>query len=117
MARDAHQRRFTPLLVTLLIPWAGDARSRSSALVGGAGDRLLPWHRDQPSQHPAVNAAELALLPPARETAIADTGVPWSVIFSNRHVWLLSVQHTCLYGWWFYINWLPSYLRGARARA
>jgi len=30
-------------------------------------------------------------------------------------VWLLSIQYMCLaYGWWFYINWLPTYLRDAR---
>ena len=41
--------------------------------------------------------------------------MPWGVIFSNPHVWLLSIQYMCLaYGWWFYINWLPTYLRDAR---
>jgi MFS family permease len=68
-----------------------------------------------PSEHPGVNQAELALLPPARDTAIAHTGVPWGLIFSTPSVWLLSIQYMCLaYGWFFYINWLPSYLRGAR---
>src|SRR5688572_30185061 len=55
------------------------------------------------------------MLPPASDTAIAHTGVPWGVIFSKPSVWLLSIQYMCLaYGWWFYINWLPSYLRNAR---
>jgi ACS family glucarate transporter-like MFS transporter len=108
---------FTPLLVTLLIQAVGWRRTFEMFGVIGAGWAIVffRWYRDQPSQHPAVNAAELALLPPARETAIAHSGVPWGVIFSNRHVWLLSIQYMCLaYGWWFYINWLPSYLRQAR---
>jgi ACS family glucarate transporter-like MFS transporter len=108
---------FTPLLVTLLIQAVGWRRTFEMFGVIGAVWAIVffRWYRDQPSQHPAVNAAELALLPPARETAIAHSGVPWGVIFSNRHVWLLSIQYMCLaYGWWFYINWLPSYLRQAR---
>ena len=73
------------------------------------------WYRDVPAEHPAVNQAELAMLPPARDTAIAASGVPWGVIFSTPSVWLLSIQYMCLaYGWLFYINWLPTYLRTAR---
>ncbi len=70
------------------------------------------WFRDDPAKHPAVNKAELALLPPASETAVAHEGVPWGKIFSNSNVWLLSISYMCLaYGWWFYVNWLPTYLR------
>ena len=30
-------------------------------------------------------------------------------------VWLLCVQYACLaYGWWFYVTWLPTYLRDVR---
>jgi ACS family glucarate transporter-like MFS transporter len=70
------------------------------------------WYRDVPSEHPDVNAAELAMLPPRADAAIAHGGVPWRVIFSAPAVWLLSIQYMCLaYGWWFYVNWLPTYLR------
>jgi MFS transporter, ACS family, glucarate transporter len=108
---------FTPLLVALLIEAIGWRRTFEVFGVIGAIWALFfyRWFRDSPSEHPAVNPAELALLPPASETAIARSGVPWSAIFSNPHVWLLSIQYMCLaYGWWFYINWLPSYLRNAR---
>jgi MFS family permease len=55
------------------------------------------------------------MLPPAKDTAMAESGVPWGVIFSKPSVWLLSIQYMCLaYGWFFYINWLPTYLRNAR---
>jgi sugar phosphate permease len=73
------------------------------------------WFRDDPGTHASVNAQELALLPPRAETAVADAGVPWRRIFTTPSVWLLSVQYMCLaYGWWFYVNWLPTYLRDAR---
>jgi len=108
---------FTPLLVALLISGIGWRRTFEVFGVIGIIWAVLfyHWYRDTPAEHPSVNQAELALLPPAKDTAIAHTGVPWGVIFSNPHVWLLSIQYMCLaYGWWFYINWLPTYLRDAR---
>jgi MFS family permease len=108
---------FTPILVALMIGWIGWRRTFEVFGVLGAIWAVLfyLWFRDSPAEHPSVNQAELALLPPPRETAIAHGGVPWGVIFSTPSVWLLSIQYMCLaYGWWFYINWLPTYLRTAR---
>ena len=108
---------FTPLLVAMLI--AALSWRRTFEIFGAVGIVwaicFYVWYRDVPAEHPAVNAGELAMLPPQRDTAIARTGVPWGLIFSSRMVWLLSIQYMCLaYGWWFYINWLPTYLRTAR---
>ena len=108
---------FTPVLVATLI--AAISWRRTFEVFGVLGVvwavLFFWWYRDQPAEHRSVNQAELALLPPPRETAIAHTGVPWGVIFSTPSVWLLSIQYMCLaYGWWFYINWLPTYLRNAR---
>ena len=108
---------FTPILVALMIGWIGWRRTFEVFGVLGAIWAVLfyLWFRDSPAEHPSVNQAELALLPPPRDTAIAHGGVPWGVIFSTPSVWLLSIQYMCLaYGWWFYINWLPTYLRTAR---
>jgi MFS transporter, ACS family, glucarate transporter len=107
----------TPLLVAQLILVISWRRTFELFGVIGAIWAVLfyRWYRDSPAEHPSVNQAELALLPPAHETAIAHTGVPWGKIFSSPHVWLLSIQYMCLaYGWWFYVNWLPTYLRDAR---
>src|SRR5687768_1601711 len=108
---------FTPVIVALLIQQVGWRRTfELFGLLGVIWAVLFyRWYRDVPSEHPAVNQAELAMLPPARDTAMAESGVPWGIIFSKRSVWLLSIQYMCLaYGWWFYINWLPTYLRTAR---
>ncbi len=105
---------FTPLLVVWLISVLTWQRMfQVFGLIGVIWAIVFyRWYRDDPAQHPAVNKAELALLPPASEVAVAHTGVPWKKIFSNRSVWLLSIQYMCLaYGWWFYVNWLPTYLR------
>ena len=108
---------FTPLLVAGLIAAVG--WRRTFEICGALGVIwaifFYRWYRDVPAEHPAVNPAELALLPPARDTALAHGGVPWRLIFSTPSVWLLSVQYMCLaYGWWFYVNWLPTYLRESR---
>ena len=108
---------FTPLLVAMLIGAFGWRHTFEVFGILGAVWAIVFYrsYRDVPSEHPAVNAAELALLPPLKDTAIAHTGVPWRLIFSTPSVWLLSLQYMCLaYGWWFYINWLPTYLRESR---
>ncbi len=73
------------------------------------------WFRDRPAEHPGVNQAELALLDDAEVNAPAHAAMPWKALLSNRTVWLLWLQYFCLsWGWYFYITWLPTYLRDAR---
>ncbi len=109
---------FTPLLIAFLMTRIGWRRTfEVCGLIGVIwAIAFFRWYRDVPAEHPRVNQAELALLPPRAETAIAHAGVPWRVIFSSPAVWLLSIQYMCLaYGWWFYVNWLPTYLHGRGA--
>src|SRR6185436_2452313 len=41
--------------------------------------------------------------------------VPWRRLLASRTVWLLWVQYFCLtYGWYFYVTWLPTYLKETR---
>src|SRR5690606_10888241 len=41
--------------------------------------------------------------------------VPWGAILRSGRVWLLCWQYFALsYGWYFYITWLPTYLRDGR---
>jgi sugar phosphate permease len=109
---------FTPLLVAYMlqhISWR-----RTFELFGILGVIwavfFWRWYRDNPATHPKVNEAEIALLPPAKDTApVEKGGTPWGQIFSTPSVWLLCLQYGCLaYGWWFYVTWLPTYLRQAR---
>lgn len=73
------------------------------------------WFRDKPSEHRSVNAAELALLREAEENAVGNAHVPWSRLVTNKDVWLLWLQYFCVtWGWYFYITWLPTYLKNAR---
>jgi sugar phosphate permease len=71
------------------------------------------WFRDDPHHHPGVNAAELALIgcdPPA-----APDAVPWRELVSDRSMLALcGMYFGAIYGWYFYITWLPTYLLRAR---
>ena len=108
---------FTPLLVAMLISAISWRRTFEIFGVIGVIWAILfyRWFRDDPASTRASTRPSWRCCRRATDTAIAHAGVPWGVIFSNRHVWLLSIQYMCLaYGWWFYINWLPTYLREAR---
>jgi MFS family permease len=108
---------FTPLLVTWVLGFVSWRRAFEIFGVLGVlwAIGYYTWFRDDPRTHPAVNAAELAKLPPPSESAIVHGSTPWSVIFSRSSIWLLGVQYICLsYGWYFFITWLPTYLREAR---
>ncbi|HRE82609.1 MAG TPA: MFS transporter [Opitutaceae bacterium] len=108
---------FTPLLVV----WVLSFMSWRAAFVlfGALGIfwaiGFYRWFRDRPADHPEVNAAELALMDGAEKNAPNHAKVPWGRLCSNPSVILLWVQYFCMsYGWYFYITWLPTYLREAK---
>lgn len=76
------------------------------------------WFRDEPARHRSVNAAELALIragelghPPEAK----HPPVPWRALATSRGIVALCAMYFCaIYGWYFYITWLPSYLLRAR---
>jgi MFS family permease len=73
------------------------------------------WFRDDPREHRSVNEAELALLDGAECNRPSREGIPWRRFFRSPTVWLLWLQYFCMnYGWYFYITWLPTYLKEAR---
>jgi MFS transporter, ACS family, glucarate transporter len=108
---------FTPLLVAYILQFM--SWRRAFELFGAIGVVwaivFYLWYRDDPATHPSVNSAELALMPPAHERASVHGPLPWRLLISKPAVWLLCAQYFCLaYGWWFYVTWLPTYLREAR---
>jgi len=73
------------------------------------------WFRDDPAQNPNLNAAERELLRHEAGTAVAHVRISWKRLLSSRTVWMLCWQYFFLsYGWYFYITWLPKYLRVGR---
>ena len=119
---------FTPLLVVFaldLMTWR-----QSFYLFGSVGFlwALLfwRWFHDQPDEQrrsaepvgagPCARPGQPQGRVPRREeiafgVPVAPT-VPWKRFLSNRSVWLLCLQYACLsYGFWFYLTWLPTYIR------
>jgi MFS family permease len=108
----------TPLLLIGLLQYVHLSWRVAFGLFGLLGVAwalfFVRWYRDDPATHPAVNAAELALLPARRETAVVHE-FPFRQLIRHGSVLLLCAQYACLaYGWWFYVTWLPTYLREAR---
>jgi MFS family permease len=75
------------------------------------------WFRDDPAQHPKVNAAERDYILSGRK--VAKKG-PFDLkqflaMFRNRHLLLLCFMYfTQSYGFYFFITWCPTYLQQAR---
>ena len=71
------------------------------------------WFRDEPHQHGAVNQAELKLI--GTDPPQAHPRVPWSSLVGNRSLILLcGMYFGVIYGWYFFLTWMPKYLLVAR---
>lgn len=69
------------------------------------------WFRDNPRDHPAMNAAELALLDGAEKNLDRHAAIPWGKFIVSPTVLLLWLYYFCIsYVWYFYITWLPTYM-------
>ncbi len=80
---------------------------------------FLFWFRDEPAQHRSVNAAERDLLEASRVLTTHRAGEGhWLSVLLTRQVLLLGLQYFCFsYVWYFYITWLPTYLREGRGQS
>jgi MFS transporter, ACS family, glucarate transporter len=104
----------TPPLTLLCITWFGWRR----AFVGFALLGLvwcivfLAWFRDDPANHRGVNPAEREMLHASQILTTHRTGRNWISLLLTRQVAALVLQYFCFsYVWYFYITWLPTYLR------
>jgi ACS family glucarate transporter-like MFS transporter len=111
---------FTPLLVKLVVDLVG--WRHAFGVFGGLGVVwaviFYLWYRDDPRDNPHLNAAERQLLAANVILAEGHTHVPWSRWLRTPSFWMLCAQYFSLsYGWYFYITWLPTYLREGRGLA
>jgi MFS transporter, ACS family, glucarate transporter len=108
---------FTPLLVyqvLQIMSWR-----RAFELFGALGIIwaivFFWWYRDDPKDHHQVNKAELDLIQSGGIITAGHGHVPWGLFLRSKQAWLLCAQYFCLsYGWYFYITWLPTYLKEGR---
>ena len=108
---------FTPLIVAYIFKFANWRAMFSVIAVPGIIWAVLfyRWFRDNPHDHPKVNAAELELLAANKALAGSHRDVPWLRLITSRSVILLWVQYFLIsYPWYFYITWLSTYLKEYR---
>ncbi len=108
---------FTPPLVALVMRHVG--WRHSFELFGSLGVLwgvvFYWWYRDDPLENPKLNMGERQLLHESSKLASGHGDVPWGKLLRSRSVWMLCWQYFCLsYPWYFYITWLPTYLREGR---
>jgi len=106
-----------PLVVALLgvMAWP-----HAFALFGAIGIvwavAWWSWFRDDPREHGGVNPSELRLIAAGgAEVAAHPVAVPWRILLRSRTLLTLCLMYLgAIYGWYFYITWLPTYLLRAR---
>jgi len=108
---------FTPLLVAQVMGWVG--WRHAFEIFGCLGVVwavvFFAWYKDDPLKNPKLNAAERYLLRDSAKTAAGHANVPWGRFFRSLQFWMLLWQYFCLsWGWYFYVTWLPTYLRDGR---
>jgi MFS family permease len=104
----------TPPLTLLCITWFGWRRAFVGfALLGLAWCIVfLAWFKDDPANHRGVNPAEREMLHASRILTTHVAGRRWISLLLTRQVAALLLQYFCFsYVWYFYITWLPTYLR------
>ena len=105
----------TPPIVVMLMNWIG---WRETFMVfGGFGVVWCViwwrWFRDEPANHPSVNAEELALI--QRELDTADTHTfNWAELLKPNLLLIYGMYFAMGYTLYFNLTWLPTYLQQAR---
>jgi ACS family glucarate transporter-like MFS transporter len=79
---------------------------------------FLSWFRNDPAEHRSVNPAELEMLQESRSLVAREGAGGWLQILLRPQIFLLVLQYFCFsYVWYFYVTWLPTYLREARGQS
>lgn len=87
-------------------------------LLGLAWGAIFWWQfRERPEDHPACNAAEVALVEPTLAAATPTSPLKLiAALVQHPNVLLLSLSGFFVnVGWIFLVTWLPSYLKDAHA--
>jgi ACS family glucarate transporter-like MFS transporter len=72
------------------------------------------WFRDEPSEHPDVNQAELTLIEAGREAPAGHSGFNWGALLSPNLLLVYGMYFTMGYTLYFNLTWLPTYLKDVR---
>lgn len=68
---------------------------------------------DDPRAHPRMGEEELRII--GESSARGPDRVPWGLVVRNKSLLVLCFMYAgAIYGWYFYLTWLPTYLKEAR---
>jgi MFS family permease len=103
----------TPPLVVLIIAAAG---WRESFWIFGLLGVVwcifwLRWFCDDPGNHPRVNTEELALI---RDEEPERQAMQWKSLLNLNLLWICLMYFCYGYSLYFYLTWMPTYLKDAR---
>lgn len=110
----------TPPLTLLCINWFGWRWAFVSFAALGVVWCVvfLAWFRDDPASHRSVNPAEREMLEASRVLMTHSGGRNWLSLLLTKQVVALELQYFFFsYVWYFYITWLPTYLREGRGQS
>ena len=70
--------------------------------------------RNKPSEHPGVNAAELALIDAGRVVKPGPVTVPWGKLVRSRNLWCICFMYVVTnFCWYFLMYFLPGEMKKA----
>ena len=72
------------------------------------------WFRDDPADHPSVNASELEIIQKGRGGHPDHPKLEWRSLLNRNLFFICAMYFSFGYGLYFYLTWLPTYLREAR---
>lgn len=76
------------------------------------------WFRDDPAEHPAVNAAEVAHIGRRATAGHVHGAIPWAAVLRNPSVWMLSILMSfASFNSYIYFSWFQTYLIEGRGVA
>lgn len=106
-----------PFLAAVLIQTIG--WRWTFAVFGGVGTVWAAgfwwWFRDEPSQHPSVNDAEVAHIGVHASSGMVHAAIPWRAVSRNPSIWFLGAIMTFgSFNSYIYFSWFPKYLKAAR---
>jgi sugar phosphate permease len=101
-----------PVALALIDRWGWRASFVAFGSVGVVWAVAWFWsYRDRPSEHPDVDAAELAWITQDGTIAAHAVETPWAALLSSPNLYAICAMYFALgYGLYFYFTWLPTYL-------
>lgn len=106
-----------PLVVWLTLRWSWQAAFIATGGLGFVWLALWLWIYRRPREHPWVSQEEIQLIETSgpAHTEPAEAKTPWQRILGYRQAWgFVAAKFITDPIWWFYVYWIPSYLRQGR---